>query len=70
MADRLEKLLPELEYSRKTHVQWRDAPAHWHTENPDIGDPAYHASCIVDYDTRISTIKEAAALLRLHFQNK
>jgi hypothetical protein len=63
-ADRLEALLPELEYSRQTHVEWRDADDKFRLRNPAIGDSAFHASCIEDYDERIAAIKEAAALLR------
>lgn len=64
MADRLASLLPELEYSRGTHIQWRDAPKKWHEENPDIGDRDHHIECIGCYDNRIQTIKDAEKMLR------
>lgn len=64
ISERLEALLPELEYSRETHVQWRDCEDKWRRANPQIGDKAFHAEMVRVYDERISTIKQAAEALR------
>jgi len=63
-ADELEALLPDLEFSRTTHVQWRDCDQCWRDKNPSIGDAGFHDQCVRDYDLRISTIKKAVAVLR------
>ena len=63
VARRLLALLPELEYSRGTHVIWRDCEQKYRDENPDIGDIEHHKQCIADYDERISAIKEAAKVI-------
>jgi len=63
-AEALEDLLPELEYARETHVQWRDCAQVFRDNNPQIGDSNFHAEMVVTYDKRISTIKEAATKLR------
>jgi hypothetical protein len=63
-ADRLEALLPELEYSRQTHIEWRDCSQEYRDRNPQIGNAEFHDSCVKDYDERIAAITEAAALLR------
>lgn len=60
---RLLALLPELEYSRGTHVIWRDCEQKYRDENPDIGDIEHHKKCIADYDERISAIKEAVKVI-------
>lgn len=64
LADDLEALLPELEFSRETHVLWRDCDQIHRDRNPSIGDAAFHEACVKDYDTRISTIKRAASAMR------
>jgi hypothetical protein len=63
-AARLDALLPELEYSRETHVQWRDCDQKYRDTNPAIGSSEFHAQCVKHYDERIAAIKEAAQLLR------
>lgn len=67
-ADRLEALLPELEYSRQTHVEWRDCSIATRTSATKGIVAAYHDSCVKDYDERIAAIKEATALLRRLFK--
>ena len=64
VAAELEALLPELEYSRETHAQWRDCDQIHRDRNPSIGDSAFHDACVNTYDTRIATIKRAAAAMR------
>ena len=63
-AAELDGLLPELEFARETHVQWRDCDQSWRDANPSIGDSAFHDGYVTIYDTRISTIKRAAAAMR------
>src|SRR5687767_1983019 len=60
---RLSALLPELEFSRETHVQWANASPQAYAANPSIGDSAFHTQRIADYDERIAAIKEAIAAL-------
>lgn len=55
----LESLLPGLEYSRQTHVLWRDCEQKYRDENPEAGDKEHHIQCIEEYDQRIATIKDA-----------
>ena len=57
---RLKALLPGLEYSRETHVQWRDCDQRYRDENPSIGDAEFHQTCVDEYDERIRTINDAA----------
>lgn len=63
IAQRLSALLPELEYSRETHVQWRDCDQTHRDRNPKIGSSEFHAQCVTDYDERIAAIKEAVTAL-------
>lgn len=63
-AEELEGLLPELEYARETHVQWRDCQQKDRDANPDIGDADFHERMVRTYDVRIETIRKAASLLR------
>ncbi len=63
VVDRLKALLPELEYSRETHVQWRDCHQKYRDENPRIGDSAFHQGCVETYDERIAVIKEAIDII-------
>lgn len=65
IAARLDALLPDLEYSRETHVQWRDCDQRYRDENPAIGDAEFHAKAVSWYDERIAAIKEAAAALSI-----
>jgi len=64
LAAELEALLPELEYSRQTHIEWRDCPQHCRDRNPEIGSAAFHADAVKQYDVRIETIRRAANHLR------
>ena len=61
---RLKKLLPELNYAKETHRQWRDCDKKYRDENPDIGDSEFHAKYVDIYDERISAIEEAVTFLR------
>ena len=70
IVDRLDALLPELEYSRETHVQWRDCPQHFRDRNPEIGDSDFHARAVADYDERIAAIKAASRELRARTNGK
>lgn len=63
IVDRLNALIPELEYSRETHIQWRDCDQRYRDENPDIGSAAFHDEQVKIYDERISAINEAIAAL-------
>ncbi|MGH8083909.1 MAG: hypothetical protein ACREPV_01355 [Lysobacter sp.] len=63
LVERLRALLPELEFSRGTHVEWRDCDQKYRDQNPRIGDAAFHAQCVRDYDERIACIHEAIAAL-------
>lgn len=63
IVDRLNRLLPELEYSRETHVQWSSTSDEALARNPEIGSRDFHQQCIADYDERIAAIKEAATAL-------
>lgn len=60
---RLKKLLPELEFGRGTHIQWRDCPQIYREKNPDIGDIEFHQKCVDTYDERIATIKDAITFI-------
>lgn len=62
-ATGLEALLPGLEFSRETHVQWRDCDQSCRDKNPSIGDAAFHAGCVKEYDERINAIKAAVTVL-------
>lgn len=55
---RLKALLPNLEYSRETHVEWRDCHQKYRDENPRIGDAKFHQTCVDDYDERITAIND------------
>lgn len=61
---RLEALLPELAYSRQTHVEWRDCDQVHRDRNPEIGSAEIHAQYVRDYDERIGAIQEAIEFLR------
>jgi hypothetical protein len=63
VVERLTALLPDLEYSRQTHVDWRDCESKYRVANPDIGDAEFHAQCVREYDERIGAIREAIDLL-------
>ena len=56
---RLRGLLPSLEYSRETHVIWRDCDQKYRDEQPSVGDKHHHEMCIADYDDRIAVINDA-----------
>lgn len=59
IVDRLNSLLPELNYNRETHRQWRDCEQKYRDRNPEIGDSKFHADCVKLYDERIESIKLA-----------
>ena len=61
---RLKNLLPELNYAKETHRQWRDCDKKYRDKNPDIGDSEFHAKYVDIYDERISTIEEAVTFLQ------
>ena len=61
----LEALLPGLEFSRETHVQWRDCDQSWRDKNPSIGDVKFHDECVREYDKRIKAIELAVDALRV-----
>jgi hypothetical protein len=63
LIEKLRALLPGLEHSRDTHVQWRDCDQHWRDLNPDIGTKEQHQMHIERYDARISAITEAIEVL-------
>ena len=42
LLERLSALLPELEFSKETHRQWRDCEQIYRDQNPMIGDRAFH----------------------------
>jgi hypothetical protein len=63
VAGKLASLLPHLEFSRKTHVQWRDCDQSWRDMNPSIGDSKFHDDCVKEYDNRIHFIREAVTFL-------
>ena len=65
VVKRLLNLLPDLEYSRQTHVIWRDCDQKYRDENPDIGDVDHHKQCIAEYDERITAIKEAVETIEV-----
>lgn len=60
---RLKNLLPELNYAKETHRQWRDCDQKYRLKNPDIGDRDFHAKYVDIYDERISAIEEAIIFL-------
>lgn len=60
---RLKNIIPELEYARETHVQWRDCHQKYRDENPSIGDSAFHKKYVEIYDERIAAIKEAIEII-------
>ncbi len=62
-AARLGALLPDLLYSKQTHVLWRDCDQKKRDLNPQIGDVEFHAQCVRDYAERIAAIEEAVAVL-------
>ena len=64
IIQRLEGLLPELQYSRETHVQWRDCDQSYRDRNPEIGEAEFHARAVQDYDNRICVIRDAIEHLR------
>lgn len=59
VADLL-SLIPDLEYGKETHRQWRDCDQSRRDANPDIGDSAFHDSLVDIYNNRIATVKFAA----------
>jgi hypothetical protein len=63
VIDRLRALLPGLEFSRETHVQWRDCDQLWRDRNPSIGSSQFHDDCVKEYDERIATINDAIIAL-------
>lgn len=56
---RLRDLLPELEYARETHRQWRDCDQIHRDRNPQIGSAEFHAEIFEKYNERIAAINEA-----------
>lgn len=62
-SQKLAALLPGLEFSRQTHVEWRDCDQSWRDRNPSIGDSAFHDKCVKEYDERIASINEAIKAL-------
>lgn len=70
IVDKLKNLLPELEYGRGTHVEWRDCDQRYRDENPSIGDKEFHNKLVKIYDNRISTVKEAIEILEKWELNK
>ena len=61
---RLKNLLPELDYARETHRQWRDCDQKYRDKNPDIGESEFHAKYVDIYDERISAIEETVTFLQ------
>ena len=61
---RLKNLLPELNYTRETHRQWRDCHKKYRDKNPDIGNSEFHEKYVDIYDERISAIEEAMTFLQ------
>ena len=61
---RLENLLPELNYAKETHRQWRDCDQEHRDKNPDIGDSDFHAKYVDIYDERISAIEGVVIFLK------
>ncbi|MFB2800450.1 hypothetical protein [Shewanella seohaensis] len=64
LVERLNELLPELEYSRETHIIWRDCDQKYRDEQPAVGDVKHHKNCIAEYDKRIAVIKEAIEFIK------
>ena len=60
---RLRALLPDLEWGRETHVQWRDYLASGRAPSGadrDVGDAAFHQRLVEIYDERIAAVCQAA----------
>lgn len=64
LLERLSALLPELEFSKETHRQWRDCEQIYRDQNPMIGDPAFHDTQVELYEERIETILDTISLLK------
>ena len=67
VAERLRKLIPELECGRKTHLDWgayfERYPAAM-AQQPDLGDVSFHKENVAVYNERIAAIQEAIEALK------
>lgn len=66
LIERLGNLVPELEYGRETHVQWRDCDQKYRDAEPSIGTREFHADMVTKYDERIACVRAAIAYIEAH----
>jgi hypothetical protein len=64
LLEALADTVRQLEHHKQTHEQWRDCEQSHRDANPKIGDSAFHAECVEDYETMISAVKYAAEFAR------
>jgi hypothetical protein len=64
LLEALADTVRQLEHHKQTHEQWRDCEQSHRDANPKIGDSAFHAECVENYETMISAVKYAAEFAR------
>lgn len=58
LLKRADETITQLEYHRETHRQWAECDLSHNAANPQIGDNAWHAEVVKDYDRMLATVRD------------